>query len=280
MIGRIRSHYKPYESTLSRAFAKMSSRMSTPPPTRQLPAMPQTPRWGAFEDNYEPYPATRAATQKRAAATAATPAPATPRKSAASSIKGKKPVYTGTAFSGGSSYTPPSTIAKKRTYKLSRLGDDLDADKDGSGSPARFLSTSAVKFGTPSTPEHTPCTVKKGMTKSDSNNSINSLGSISRNLFASRLEDDAMPSPRKHVKYGDVLGEVEEEEIHIFTDSKERIPEADVSLKNPFYGPGRRVSTAKGAKTELKDRNGKKVATEEDGEKKEYGRTDGFWAVL
>lgn len=239
--------------------------------------MPQTPRWGAFEDNYEPYPATRSAAQKRANAITATPAPATPRK-VASSVKGSKlgkPVYTGTAFSGGSSYTPPSTVAKKRTYKISRLGDELDAARNGSRSPTGFPSTSAVKSGMPSTPERTP-RIKKGLPKSDSSSS-GSLGSISRNLFSSRLDDDAMPTPRKHVKYGDVLGEVEEEEIQIFTDSKERIPEADVSLKNPFYGPGRRISAAKDAKTVLKDRKGKKVATEE---KEEHSRSDGFWAVL
>lgn len=255
--------------------------MTTPPPSRELPSMPQTPRWGAFEDNYEPYPATRSAVQKRANAITATPAPATPRKTA-SSVKGSKlakPVYTGTAFSGGSSYTPPSTVTKKRTYKISHLGDDLDAAKDGSRSPTAFQSTSAVKNGMPSTPERTP-RIKKSLPKSESNSGVASLGSISRNLFSSRLDDDAMPTPRKHVKYGDVFGEVEEEEIQIFTDSKERIPEADVSLKNPFYGPGRRISAAKDAKITLKDRKGKKVATEVIEEKEEHSRAEGFWAVL
>ena len=239
-----------------------------------MPAMPQTPRFGTYEDDYKPYPNTRNRATKMANEDGV---PATPRqckKVAGAGVMASKlgkPVFTGSAFSGGTS-TPPSTV--KRTRKYTLFDDYADIAKDGSSTPTGFLSSSAVKVA-PSTPERTP-RQKQGMTKSGSNSSINSLGSVSGALFSQRLhDDDAMPSPKKHSKYN-ILGDVEEAEIQIFTDSKERIPEVDGGPEDPFYQPTNRTTFK--VETPAKGRKGKKVAVTEDFD--EHTHDKGFWQNL
>jgi hypothetical protein len=71
------------------------------------------------------------------------------------------------------------------------------------------------------------------------------ISSIARNLFPIRHEsiEAAMPSPKKSNRYRSSLAifSEQEEEIPIYTDSKERVPEKDHSFDNPFYGPGSRL---------------------------------------
>ena len=71
------------------------------------------------------------------------------------------------------------------------------------------------------------------------------ITSIARNLFPIRGEmaEEAMPSPKKkgRKKYtGFTLDSFEAEDedtpISIYTDTNDRIPEADMSSDNPFYG--------------------------------------------
>lgn len=73
------------------------------------------------------------------------------------------------------------------------------------------------------------------------------VAAIARNLFPVRHDnaDEVMPSPRKKGKKrytGFTINSFEAEDdsspIPIFTDSSERIPEADMSMDNPFYGEG------------------------------------------
>lgn len=250
----------------------MSARYRTPEPAGDMPVMPQTPRFGTYQDDYKPYPNTRNGATKMVNGDAV---PATPRKKVAGTgdlgSKLGKPVFTGSAFSGGAS-TPPSTV--KRTRKYTLFDDDADMAKVGSSTPTGFLSLSAMKVA-PSTPERTP-RQKKGMTKSGSNSSINSIGSVSGAFFSQRLhDDDAMPSLKKHSKYN-VLGDVEEE-IQIFTDSKERIPEVDGGPDDPFYQPTDRTTFK--VETPAKGRKGKKVAVTEDSDD-EHTHDKGFWVNL
>ncbi|KAJ2965281.1 hypothetical protein NUW58_g10915 [Xylaria curta] len=63
---------------------------------------------------------------------------------------------------------------------------------------------------------------------------------IARNLFATN--EDIIPSPKKKAKKYTGLtldsfrAEDMEEDIEIFTDSRDHLPEADDSAENPFYG--------------------------------------------
>lgn len=216
----------------------MSARMTTPPPPASMPAVPDTPRFGAFHDNYEPYPQTRAATRRLQNAqnsqkSAKTPTPATPSRAShitlASGVKVKRPVFTGTAFSGAD-YTPPTTIAKKRTIHFEDEYNGLTFRSSKEQSSSR---TAAEMFATPSRSPQ-----KKKI------ETIEGIGHVSRTLFVDRhaKASDAMPSPRKRNKYSDILGVTKDEPITIYTDSKEMIPEIDNSTDNPFYGPGRRTT--------------------------------------
>lgn len=81
---------------------------------------------------------------------------------------------------------------------------------------------------------------------------------VARNLFTGESSTaEALASPRKRkpktytgVSLDSFRAEVVEEEIPIFTDSRDRLPEVDDSADNPFYGntteeqqPSRRRST-------------------------------------
>ena len=218
--------------------------VTTPPSAMRRARTPDTPRWG-YDDNYEPYPATRAATRRLQAAQ--TPAPATPRVrrtapstmiTLASGQKVPRPVYTGTA-SSGPEFTPPTTVAKKRTVKLANLDEDLTAVVDArepSMSPVRQHAGPSSRADMLSTPARTP--QKKKINK------VEGLSSVSRSLFSARTvnADEAMPSPRKNNKYADVLAPADDGSISIYTDSKDRVPEKDNAIDNPFYGEGRKVA--------------------------------------
>lgn len=70
------------------------------------------------------------------------------------------------------------------------------------------------------------------------------IASIARNLFPVRAEtvEEVMPSPRKKSKkyggysLGNFSTDGDNAPIAIYTDSKDRVPEVDMSVDNPFYG--------------------------------------------
>lgn len=69
------------------------------------------------------------------------------------------------------------------------------------------------------------------------------ISAIARNLFPNReTVEEAMPTPKKGRKRytGYTLDSFEGQEegrpIQIYTDSHDRVPEADMSADNPFYG--------------------------------------------
>lgn len=90
----------------------------------------------------------------------------------------------------------------------------------------------AIRNGMLPTPDKTP--------KSHSAATAPVIGSIARNLFPVRVDnvDELMPKKGRNRKYkGFTLDEAEETPIQIYTDSHDRVPEADLSADNPFYGP-------------------------------------------
>jgi hypothetical protein len=92
---------------------------------------------------------------------------------------------------------------------------------------------------------------------------VSGLGSTARVLFPTRPQtiEEAMPSPKKNKKgkkytglslnsfSEDLNNDDEEEKIEIYTDSKERIPELDVSDDNPFIGRPGQVAAAEEARS-------------------------------
>lgn len=110
------------------------------------------------------------------------------------------------------------------------------------------------------------------------------IKSIARNLFPIRGEtaEDAMPSPKKkgrkqHNGYtlGSFGAEDEDTEIAIYTDSHDRIPEADLSADNPFYGQSGAAAQPEPTKRSSKRRKiaipGEGEQTIEEAERREDG---------
>jgi hypothetical protein len=108
------------------------------------------------------------------------------------------------------------------------------------------------------------------------------ISSIARNLFPVRAEtvDEVMPSPKKKARKrytGFTLDSFEAEEgaaIQIYTDSHDRVPEADLSADNPFYG-GSNIAVPEPSKRGSKRRKiaipGEGEQTIEEAEKREDG---------
>lgn len=113
------------------------------------------------------------------------------------------------------------------------------------------------------------------------------ITSIARNLFPVRHEtvEQAMPSPkRRGKKYKgfslDGYGEDEDESIAIFTDSKERLPEADPSSDNPFYGPEVITADAPSKRGSKRRRVAQRESNGAEEETQEGERKDGLVYVL
>lgn len=100
----------------------------------------------------------------------------------------------------------------------------------------KMESTSTVRNnGMLPTPAKTPM-------QKDASVVIPGINSVARNLFPIRGEtaEEAMPTPKKKGRKknsGFTVGDDDEDSaITIYTDSHDRIPEADLSADNPFYG--------------------------------------------
>ncbi|SPO05051.1 uncharacterized protein DNG_07736 [Cephalotrichum gorgonifer] len=107
----------------------------------------------------------------------------------------------------------------------------LNQDKTSTSTRQTASTTISRTTGMLPTPAKTP---KKAPAEKNP-----AIQSIARNLFAS--DEEIMPSPRKAraKKYTGISLDsfrAEEDPIEIFTDSKERVPEKEVSADNPFYG--------------------------------------------
>ncbi|KAI9762153.1 MAG: hypothetical protein M4579_000633 [Chaenotheca gracillima] len=239
--------------------------MTTTPPPASRTRTPPTPLHGAKDDSFTPYP-TRKSTRSSMRDTrtppppslyveqhtlASTTPPPTKRKSS-----GRVSKHT---FSPPSSeHSSPRKAAKKSSRTMRTvLPQNSDDDGDASVSAGNLHETmidesklmpslprknglgSTVSTGMLPTPAKTP--------RKRPDQPASALKTTARVLFQDRPEtvEEVMPSPRKRSKkqtglslgsFADELGQDEGDEIHIFTDSKERVPEADESTENPFYG--------------------------------------------
>ncbi|KAG0649781.1 hypothetical protein D0Z07_3513 [Hyphodiscus hymeniophilus] len=214
-------------------------RTTTPPPPSSLHT-PQTPRFG-LDDDYQPY---------------------SPRKSSRVSAQRLRATRTPPPTSSRSSNkaantSPPSsppTASKKQTPRTS---PNMGGRRVSGALSSQSAASAAVALGLP-TPEpqrkidHNPATAARNNSllptpnktpkkRSETNTGVNA---IARNLFPIRAEpaDEVMPTPKKgRKKYkGFTMNSFEAEDngqpIHIYTDSHDRVPEADTSTSNPFYG--------------------------------------------
>lgn len=128
---------------------------------------------------------------------------------------------------------------------------------DSTAEAAVFLGPppqSAIVVGMLPTPAKTP-------QKPPTEQSKAKLKNVARNLFHSA--DDAMPAPKKTRNQQHMLdsfsAERSDASFQIFTDTNARVPVADTSVDNPFYGPG--AAPASSVQPSIKRKGKGKCAT-------------------
>ena len=222
--------------------------MAATPPLRPVHT-PSTPLHGARYDTYQPY-STRKSTRHTTQRAAHTPPPLSLDSNLqhTTSSKSRK---TFSSRPGAQPQSPPSsthTSPQKKLFKnaksSSRKGANTSTDtgamdplQDGNGTSS--LQQPSLNLGTHMLPTPVKTPRKKPIHPAPA------INSAARVLFPVRPDtvEDAMPTPRKrgrkrHVGFSlDSSMEDDadsEDKIQIYTDSKEKIPELDLSEDNPF----------------------------------------------
>ena len=238
--------------------------MAATPPLRSVHT-PPTPLHGAKYDTYQPY-STRRSTRHSTQRAAQTPPPLSldsnfQHKSSSKSKKG---------FSSRPStqpQSPPSsthTSPQKKLFENARSSNRKDGNtSNGTGAMDPFqdangtssLQQPSLNLGTHMLPTPVKTPRKKPMHPAPA------ISSAARVLFPTRPDtvEDAMPTPRKRGKKRHVGFSLDssmeddadsEDKIQIYTDSKEKIPELDLSEENPFLDrPEQEVSFEEPSKT-------------------------------
>ncbi|KAK5626338.1 hypothetical protein RRF57_002053 [Xylaria bambusicola] len=209
--------------------------VSTPSPPGTVHT-PGTPKHG-YNDPWEPFsPRKSARISSRQQSTNRTPSPRhTYPQSTRSSTK------TSTHFS-----TPATSPIKKRQPAMDsvrRASGTLTAESTANAADSLGISPKSQKkfqgaasnshsTGMLPTPAKTPRKQPNSKTEAVSRN-------IARNLFPT--EEDMLTPKKKAKKYTGLTldsfrAEDVEEDIEIFTDTRDQFPEADESAENPFYG--------------------------------------------
>ncbi|KAH0542713.1 hypothetical protein FGG08_002948 [Glutinoglossum americanum] len=280
-----------------------------PPPSPSSLRTPPTPLHGPKFDNYEPWAprmSTRSSVQKTQYR-ARTP----PRQDAnelesnlSTPLAGKRTTRTRRS---PNNLSPPSSAhpsPQKGTGKAPKASGqrnvsgtlDDNSTTIAAVAPGTSVDDSGPSFGKEAGPASvfghgmlpTPAkTPKKRHTQP-----VAGLGSAARVLFAPRppTVEEAMPSPRKskkgkkhnelslHSFSDDQNDDGDEEKIEIYTDSKERIPEMDISDDNPFISRPGQAAAAEEARSLRRRR---KVRTDVSHDVEEsLKRDDGMYYVF
>ncbi|KAI0100248.1 hypothetical protein GGR51DRAFT_356871 [Nemania sp. FL0031] len=209
--------------------------ISTPSPPGSV-RTPGTPKHG-YSDAWEPFsPRKSARISARQHSTNRTPSPRSSHQSTRSSTKASSP------FS-----TPAASPIKKRLPNMDSVrrasgtltaksaasaADALGIDPKSQQKSQNTVATS-LSAGMLPTPAKTPRKQPNAKTEAASR-------AIARNLFAA--DEETMFTPKKKAKKYTGLGldsfraEDAEDDIQIFTDTRDQFPEVDDSIENPFYG--------------------------------------------
>ncbi|KAL8716343.1 MAG: hypothetical protein Q9220_000248 [cf. Caloplaca sp. 1 TL-2023] len=219
--------------------------MATTPPPRNTVHTPPTPLHGAKYDTYRPSSSRKSTRQttRHSQRAACTPPPAP--TSLLNGSQNATIIYSPPP----STHTSPQTRATKRrkgnsddstsaATSDSLLFGGVNMDESLPAEDAGLPEQSTLHLGPNMLPTPAKTPRKQDLRKAAE------LQSAARVLFPSRLEkvEDAMPSGkgrrgRKHVGFSlDSSGEDEKsaDQIPIFTDSKEKVPELDLGEDNPF----------------------------------------------
>ncbi|CAK7232726.1 hypothetical protein SBRCBS47491_008369 [Sporothrix bragantina] len=248
------------------ATTPLAAATPSPPPHIHTPP---TPRLG-FGDSWEPFSprkssriaAASANSKNASSASARTPSPSASTRRAVRQARSPKVTKQAATQQQDdlqprqpqrldvASFSPAPTPRKKKTTSAAHFLSPEDAlksnKKAASAATAAANEYSRMGVGMLPTPAKTPSKKYHAASQNESN-----IAAIARNLFHHSDVDEVMSSPskkpstpsRKPKKYTgfslESFAVVEEEEpIAIFTDSQDRVPEADSSAENPFFGNG------------------------------------------
>ncbi|KAI8631311.1 hypothetical protein F5Y19DRAFT_26609 [Xylariaceae sp. FL1651] len=210
--------------------------VSTPSPPGTVHT-PGTPKHG-YSDSWEPFsPRKSARISSRQQSNNRTPSP---RSSSFQSIRSS--TKSSTTFS-----TPAASPQKKRLPAMDsvrRASGALTAESTANAADALGISpkpqrksqkTMSISQSTGMLPTPAKTPRKQPDAKTEA-----ATRAIARNLFATDA-DVAFTPKKKAKKYTGLTldsfkAEDVEEDIEIFTDSRDRVPEVDDSIENPFYG--------------------------------------------
>ncbi|KAI9810446.1 MAG: hypothetical protein M1832_001340 [Thelocarpon impressellum] len=234
---------------------------TTPPPASSI-RTPPTPHHGPKHDSYQPYSTRRSMRSQRAAHT---PPPPSSLDAADAHLSLTPPTAkrSATSRNAGHAFSPPPSIQSSPKKKVGRatassrrgLSGRLTDDNTASAAAALGLSPTDPTTSVPTIVADSSTFTAAGMLPTPAKTPRKRPGqpaagisSTARILFPSRPEtvEEVMPSPkkkraRKHQAFTlasfneGADGNGEDGGIAIFTDSKERVPELDLSEDNPFY---------------------------------------------
>ncbi|KAI1480871.1 hypothetical protein K445DRAFT_68867 [Daldinia sp. EC12] len=209
--------------------------VSTPSPPGRVHT-PGTPKFG-YNDSWEPFSPRKSARISAQRSTQRTPSPRAPQhRTRASTKNSSSDVFTtpATAITSPKKRQPAMDSVRRASSALTYEGTSSAADSLGISSQHKTkasttASRAAAMFPTPAkTPKKQPDEKSKA-----------NVRAIARSLF-SETDAIATPKKRKAKKYTGLTldsftAENIDEPIEIFTDTRDRIPEADDTAANPFY---------------------------------------------
>ncbi|KAJ2897917.1 uncharacterized protein MKZ38_004292 [Zalerion maritima] len=222
--------------------AKVQNVPSTPPPPSRIYS-PPTPKHGGFHDDWEPFtPRKSARISAKKVSIARTPSPSK-LSSKQSSLKLQHRSPRSVNKSSSSIMGSPTSPIKKRAASSAstRNASGTVTAADSAGAAAQ-LGLMVPGQAADSTMLPTPLKTPAQQAQKDQGE----IKAISRDIFQTK-DDGLTPSRKRRAKKYNGLSlesfraEEIEDEISIYTDSRERVPEVDNSIENPFYGAGARA---------------------------------------
>ncbi|KAI1473062.1 uncharacterized protein F4812DRAFT_411414 [Daldinia caldariorum] len=236
--------------------------VSTPSPPGRVHT-PGTPKFG-YNDSWEPFSPRKSARISAQRSTQRTPSPRAPQHRTRASTKTSSDASTTPVNSSLKKRQPAMDSVRRASSALTLEGATNAADSLGISSQHKTkastsTSRAAAMFPTPAkTPKKQPDEKSKA-----------NVRAIARSLF-SETDAIATPKKRKAKKYTGLTldsftAEDVNEPIEIFTDTRDRIPEADDTAANPFYEKHPAPATAEPPKSPKKRGQGKLISVPGEG---------------
>ncbi|KAI0129485.1 hypothetical protein BJ170DRAFT_275640 [Xylariales sp. AK1849] len=211
------------------------SNTPSPPPRVKTP---QTPKYGTYGDSWEPYSPRKSARISSQQANR-TPSPRSFRNTTTTSRNSSTSIFSTPATSPQKKRAPAMDSIRRASGVTSTAESTNTSDPFGSASslkkPTANMAATRTTTGMLPTPAKTPRKLPDEKVEAG-------VRAIARNLFPAESSSEVIATSRKKTKKYTGLtldsfkAEDIEEDIQIFTDSRDRLPVIDTSTGNPFYG--------------------------------------------